>query len=84
MEDKWYYDIVADELINLRNCFNIYKRENTYQGDVKYVIKFLYYNVKLDAELHYNTKIERNNAFAYYATFLGTKEIDAKIKPIVL
>ena len=80
---KWIHDVVADELVNLKDVTCIYKHDNVpYSGD-KATIAFRYTRGK-EFYLQYDSVELRDSAFLHYANEINAKELDAKQKPLTL
>ena len=77
-KDKWYYDVLADEVINLRDCYSIWK----YKSGEDYQIKFCYG----DSTIHhtYKNEVERNNSFKHYIILVEAKELNGTQEPLTI
>jgi hypothetical protein len=86
MEDKWYHDIQAGELINLKNCKSVWihaDREKTEDYGLAFSLRFAYFKGK-DVYLHYETSKLLHNAFSHYRELLKCKELDVSVAPLTL
>ena len=86
-EEKWYHDVKAGELINLRDCKGVWiyrDREKTDDYKAAFTLEFAYYGKTKATYLHYDSSKLLHNAFEHYTTLLGCAEIDVSTEPVTL
>jgi len=86
-EDKWYHDIQAEELINLRDCKGVWiYRDRDENGDYPacYGLEFAYYAKSGKSYLHYDSSKLLQSAFKHYTVLLGCTELDVSAEPVTL
>ena len=86
-EEKWYHDVQAGELINLRDCKAVWvhkDRDETDDHVAAYILHFAYYGKTKGMWLHYESSKLLQSAFKHYTTLLGCAEVDVASEPVTL
>jgi hypothetical protein len=86
-EDKMYYDIQAEEIINLRDVKGVWiatDRKGTDERSAAFTLQLGYYGNTLGTYLHYDTSKLLHSAFEHYRNLLSCTELDVSQKPVTL
>ena len=86
-DDRWYHDIEASELINLRDCKGMWiyrERDESKEYNAAYILEFNYYGKSKHAYLHYDSSKLLHSAFKHYTVLLGCTELDVSAEPVTL
>ena len=86
-KDKWYHDVKANELINLKDCKGVWiyrDRNETEDRLACYGLEFAYYGKTNKTFLHYDSSELLYSAFKHYTFLLGCKEVDVSAEPVTL
>lgn len=86
-EEKWYHDIQAGELINLRDCKGVWIYRDRNKSDdhsAAYTLEFAYYGKTEGTYLHYDSSKLLHSAFEHYRILLGCTDVDVSTEPVTL
>lgn len=84
MQDIWIRNPANDDedMLNLRDCINIYKRNEKNEYGTFFRIKIIYQETNLS--ITFDTEKQRNNFYDHVRGILKPVDLDPNKKPITL